>query len=53
MRNLRGSKAIIGPDIGLSPSRRQAITWTNYGLLSNGRLGTNFSEMFIQVQQTS
>ena len=34
----------IGPDNGLSPILRQAIIWTNAGLLSIGPLGTNFSE---------
>ena len=33
---------------GLSPVRRQAITWTNADLLSIGPLGTNFSEIRIQ-----
>ena len=31
-------------DNGLSPVRRQAITWTITGLLPTGFLGTNFSE---------
>ena len=35
----------IGPGNGLSPVRRQAITWTNADLLSIGLLGTNFSEI--------
>ena len=30
---------------GLSPVRRQAITWTYVGLLWIGLLGTNFSEI--------
>ena len=34
---------------GLSPARRQAITWTNAGLLSIGLLGTNFSEIWIGI----
>ena len=34
---------IIGSDIGLSPERRQAIIWTNAGILLIGTLGTNFS----------
>ena len=34
-------------DNGLSPVRRQAITWTNAGLLSIGLLGTSFSEIWI------
>ena len=40
---------IIGSDNGLSPDRRQAIIWTNAGLLLIGPLGTNFSEILIEV----
>ena len=40
---------IIGSDNGLSPSRRQAIIWTNVGLLLIRPLGTNFSEMLIEI----
>ena len=40
---------IIGSDNGLSPDRRQAIIWTNAGLLIIGPLGTNFSEILIEV----
>ena len=40
---------IIGSDNGLSPDRRQAIIWTNAGLLLIGHLGTNFSEILIQI----
>ena len=40
----------IGSDNGLSPSRRQAIIWTNAGILSIGPLGTNFSEISIEIQ---
>ena len=36
---------IISSGNGLSPIRRQAITWTNAGLLSSGRLGINLSEI--------
>ena len=36
----------IGSDNGLSPGRRQAIIWTNAGILLIGPLGTNFSEIF-------
>ena len=39
----------IGPGNGLSPFRRQAITWTNADLLSIGPLGTNFSEFLIEI----
>ena len=37
--------AIIGSDNGLSPGRRQAIIWTNTGILLIRPLGTNFSEI--------
>ena len=40
--------AIIGSDNGLSPDRRQAIIWTNDGILLIGTLGTNFSEILIE-----
>ena len=40
---------IIGSDNGLSPDRRQAIIWTNAGILLNGPLGTNFSEISIEI----
>ena len=42
--------AIIGSDNGLSPGRRQAIIWTNAGILLIGPLGTNFSEILIEMQ---
>ena len=41
--------AIIGSDNGLSPGRRQAIIWTNAGLSLIGPLGTNFSEILIEI----
>ena len=40
---------IIGLDNGLAPGRRQAIIWTNVGTLSIGTLGTNFSEILIEI----
>ena len=40
---------IIGSDDGLSPGRRQAIIWTNAGILLIGPLGTNFSEILIEI----
>ena len=40
---------IIGSDNGLSPDRRQAIVWTNAGLLLIGPLGTNFSDILIEI----
>ena len=39
----------IGSDNGLSPGRRQAIIWTNAGILLIGPLGTNFSENLIAI----
>ena len=36
---------IIGSDNGLSPRRRQAIIWSNAGMLLIGTIGTNFSEI--------
>ena len=44
---------IIGSDNGLSPGRRQAIIWTNAGILLIGPLGTTFSEFFIGTQTFS
>ena len=40
---------IIGSDNGLSPGRRQAIIWTNAGILLIGPLGTNLSEISIEI----
>ena len=40
---------IIGSDNGLLPGRRQAIIWTNAGILSIGPLGTNFSEVLTEI----
>ena len=45
-----GNLTIIAPDNGLSPGRRQAIIWTNAGILLIGPLGTNFSEISIGIQ---
>ena len=44
---------IIGSDNGLSPVRRQAIIWTNGGILLIGPLGTNFSVILIGIQTFS
>ena len=41
---------IIGSDNGLSPGRRQAIIWTNAGILLIEPLGTNLSEILIGIQ---
>ena len=40
---------INGWDNGLSPGRRQAIISTNAGILLIGPLGTNFSEILIEI----
>ena len=40
---------IIGSDNGLSRGRRQAIIWTNDGMLLIGPLQTNFSEILIGI----
>ena len=45
-----GKLTIIGSDNGLAPERRQAIVWTNAGILLIGPLGTNFSEILIEIQ---
>ena len=40
---------IIGSDNGLSPGRRQAIIWTNTGILLIWPLGTNAGEILIEI----
>ena len=40
---------ITGSDNGLSPGWRQAIIWTNAGILLIEPLGTNFSENSIEI----
>ena len=40
---------IIGSDNGLSPGRRQDIIWTNDWILFIGPLGTNVSEILIEI----
>ena len=44
-----GKLAIIGSDNGLSPGRRQAIIWTNVGILLTGPPRTNISEILIRI----
>ena len=39
----------IGSGNGLSPGRRQAIIWTNSGILLIRTLGTIFSEILIEI----
>ena len=48
-----GKVTIIGSDNGLSPDWRQAIIWTNAGLLSIEPLRTYFSENWIKIQPFS
>ena len=48
-----GKLTIIGSDNGLSPGRRQAIIWTNTGILLIWPLGTNFSEILIAIETFS
>ena len=48
-----GNLTTIGSDNGLSPGRRQAIIWTNAGILLIGPLGTNFSELLIVIHTFS
>ena len=45
--------SIIGPDNGLSPAQRQAIVWTNAGILLIWSLGTNFREIWSKIQTFS
>ena len=45
-----GKLTIIGSDNGLSPGQRQAIIWTNAGILLIWPLGTNFSESLTEIQ---
>ena len=44
---------IIGSGKGLLPGRRQAIIWTNAGILLIGPLRTNFSEILIEIHKFS
>ena len=44
---------IIGSDNGLSPGRRQAIIWTNAGILLIWSLGTNFGEIICKIHRFS
>ena len=43
----------IGWDNGLSPIQHQAIIWTYAGMLLIAPLGTNFSEILIEIQTFS
>ena len=48
-----GKLTITGSDNGLSPGRRQAIIWTNAGILLIEPLRTNFNESLIGTQTFS
>ena len=48
-----GNLTIIGSDNGLSPGRRQAIIWTNAGILLIGPLGINFIDILIEINTVS
>ena len=48
-----GKLTTIGSDIGLSPGRRQAIIWTNAGILLIRPLGANFIEILIETHTFS
>ena len=48
-----GKLTIIGSDNGLSPGRRQVIIWIIAGILLIGPLGTNFSEILIEIRPFS
>ena len=39
----------IGSDNGWQPKQRQAIIWTNAGILLIGPLGTDFSEIVLKI----
>ena len=47
------TQTTIGSDNGLSPGRRQATIWTNVGILLIEPLGTNFSEISIEINTFS
>ena len=44
-----GDLTIIGSDNGLLPGRRQAIIWTNAGILLIGPLRTNLSDIVAEI----
>ena len=44
---------IIDSDNGLSPGRRQAIIWTNAGILLIQTLGANFSDILSEIHAFS
>ena len=48
-----GKLTNIDSDNGLSPERRQAIIWTNAGILLIRTSGTNFTEIFSEIRAFS
>ena len=48
-----GNLTSLGPDNGLSPGRHQSIIWSDAGILLIGPLGTNFSEILIDIHTFS
>ena len=44
-----GTNTNFGSDNGLAPTRRQAIIWTNAGILLIGPLGTNFNGILSEI----
>ena len=48
-----GNLTTIASDNGLSPGRRQALIWTSAGILLIRPLGTNFSEILIEIHTFS
>ena len=44
-----GNQTIISSNNGLLPGRCQAIIWTKAGILVTGHLGTNFSQILIEI----
>ena len=48
-----GKLTIIGSDNGLSPGRRQAIIWTNAGILLIEPKETNFNEIVNEIRTFS
>ena len=53
MHICHGNLTIIGSDNGLFSGQRQAIIWTNVLTLLIGPLGTNFSEILIEIDKFS
>ena len=53
MHICRSKLTIIGSDNGLSPGWRQAIIWTNGGILFIWISGTNFSEILSEIHTSS